>query len=345
MTAVAAHGDELVAIVEGYGPKLRQLCERRLGPSHDIDDAVQEVLLRAWRALPEYDESQPLWPWLATIAGNVCIDLARRQRVDAMRRGQDSVIVLHDDRLEAQERDRVVREAMARLPNPSATALYLREVEGWDYEQIGEHLDRNAGAARTTVTRARHLLRTHVESIARSKGQWPLGLALGPLWAKARHPVEHLRTGRYHDIAQLLSLHAVEVTAAAAAIFGGAAMIAPTIDGGAPPAHEVAIDISVEDLGPARWGSRSPGDSSVELLTPTANGAGALGPGVTPPALDPSLSDGVEIHRDDTGLPPLPGSPRLAVRSPDLDDPSSIPDAIDLELGVEPPDPDATEPG
>ena len=56
LLAAAQRGDEQ-AFVELTGPHRRALhmhAYRMLGNLHDADDALQETLLRAWRALPDY---------------------------------------------------------------------------------------------------------------------------------------------------------------------------------------------------------------------------------------------------------------------------------------------------
>jgi RNA polymerase sigma-70 factor, ECF subfamily len=54
-----------------------------LGSPHDAEDALQETLLRAWRALPRFRGGSQLLTWLRRIATNVCLDAiaARRKRI------------------------------------------------------------------------------------------------------------------------------------------------------------------------------------------------------------------------------------------------------------------------
>ena len=90
--ARAGDPDAWRALLEQHAPKLRLYVEYRLGRSLarcvEVEDVVQETLLRAWRGLAEASIAgdRAMGGWLAAIARNVVIDIARARRT-ARRRG------------------------------------------------------------------------------------------------------------------------------------------------------------------------------------------------------------------------------------------------------------------
>ena len=65
--------DAFGLLVEPYRAAIHAHCYRMLGSLFDADDALQETLLRAWRALPRFQGHELLRPWLYRIATNVCL--------------------------------------------------------------------------------------------------------------------------------------------------------------------------------------------------------------------------------------------------------------------------------
>ena len=77
----AQAGDEAAfeRLVSRYRRELQAHCYRMLGSTADAEDALQETLLRAWRALPRFEGRSSLRSWLYQIATNASLRAIERR--------------------------------------------------------------------------------------------------------------------------------------------------------------------------------------------------------------------------------------------------------------------------
>jgi RNA polymerase sigma-70 factor (TIGR02960 family) len=148
-----------------------------LGSFDEAEDAVQETLLRAWRARESLEEVENLRAWLYRIATNVCLDQLKRtgrrlERLDSF--AEVPWLQPYPDRLldDASEPGELLVEretielaflaVIQLLPPAQRAVLVLREVLGWSASESAELLELTVPAVNSALQRARATLREHL---------------------------------------------------------------------------------------------------------------------------------------------------------------------------------------
>ncbi|MFO0712922.1 MAG: sigma-70 family RNA polymerase sigma factor [Sandaracinus sp.] len=153
----------------GVERELRPFVARRVSTS-DVDDVMQEVLLRIQLGLPTLRDEDRLGGWMRTIARSAIVDHHRssaRHRVISAE--------LDDEAAPSEDDDRAVEAALApqiasfvvMLPSPYREALTLTELEGLTQKQAAEVLGISLTAMKSRVQRGRAQLREALEACCR----------------------------------------------------------------------------------------------------------------------------------------------------------------------------------
>lgn len=151
------HREALVACVQTHGKIVGRLCVVLLGSQADADEAVQETMLRAHRAMATYRGEGTIKAWLCGIARHVCAHM-----LETRRKGRLLLEVVPEqgaDELARRQGARVLREALARLKPTEREALVLRYVAGLSHREIAVACNLDDAAARKRVSRALAKLR------------------------------------------------------------------------------------------------------------------------------------------------------------------------------------------
>ncbi|MGO8874984.1 MAG: sigma-70 family RNA polymerase sigma factor [Acidimicrobiales bacterium] len=176
------------ADLESYRRELTAYCYRMLGSGFDAEDAVQETMVRAWRAAESFEGRSSVRSWLYRIATNVCLDLlrGRQRRGRPMELGPSRAPVasslehvlpdgswispIADARVLPLEADpaelALAREsirlafvaALQHLPARQRAALILCEVLRWQAAEVAELLETSVAAVNSALQRARATL-------------------------------------------------------------------------------------------------------------------------------------------------------------------------------------------
>jgi len=214
--------------LERHRRELTGYCYRMLGSGYDAEDAVQETMVRAWKAADRFDGRSSLRSWMYRIATNVCFDSlnGRRSRALPMDLSAEpsapvqsslGVPLAESTWVEPAPDGRVLPDtsdpadlaisresvrmafvaALQLLPPRQRAVLVLREVLRWKADEVAELLDTTVASVNSALQRAR----------ATMAARAPIGTAPDPL------DEEHLALLRRYvdaferyDITELVSL-------------------------------------------------------------------------------------------------------------------------------------------
>jgi RNA polymerase sigma factor (sigma-70 family) len=158
----ASDGDQRAfeAIYKRYHQDIYRFCLSILGRPEDAQDALQNTMVKALRALPRERREIKLKPWLYRVAHNESIDLLRRRREGAeLDSSQASAGTEIAETAALRERLGHLLSDLGELPERQRSALVMRELGGLDYKQIGAAFESSPAVARQTVYEARLGLR------------------------------------------------------------------------------------------------------------------------------------------------------------------------------------------
>jgi RNA polymerase sigma-70 factor (ECF subfamily) len=164
ITSAAIRGDEeaFSALYDLLSVRVFNFVLRSVHERSTAEDICQEIWLKAHREIRSLKSPQALRTWLFRMASRACIDYSRSRAY--RERGSpeitEEMMEAPADEPEAvalRQRDlRAMWEALAALPQRQSMALYLKQVDGYNYDEIGRILGCPRSAVETLLFRARH---------------------------------------------------------------------------------------------------------------------------------------------------------------------------------------------
>ena len=153
-------------IVSGFSRRIFNLAYRFTSSPDAAEDLTQEVFIRIYRTLDQYDSKQgDLANWLMRLARNLIIDDYRHRQ----RNPQNSMADAVDDHqyhlravgtsaqkeIERRELANQVQEGIDKLPDDLKTCVILRDIEELSYQEIVDVLKIPEGTVKSRINRGR----------------------------------------------------------------------------------------------------------------------------------------------------------------------------------------------
>ncbi len=159
-------------LIREYQNPVFHLAQRILRNRSDAEDAAQEVFIKVYSALSQYDPRYAFRSWIFRITHNLCIDYIRKRKyplisIDQPIAGSEGEITwdLPDpdavnplEAVEAGQEKKIIEEAIGKLSPTLRSAITLRHLEGLRYDEIADILEIPLGTVKVRLFRAREAL-------------------------------------------------------------------------------------------------------------------------------------------------------------------------------------------
>ena len=163
------------ALVDQYQELVINVCHGFVHNREDALDISQDVFIKAFDSIGQFRSQSKLSTWLYRIAVNRPLNFIRDkkrknifssldilfdpQRTNPVENESDPEDRM-DEKMEKEERLKVLHQALDTLPRKQKVALTLNKLEGLSYKQIAEIMDISVSETGVLINRARKKLQS-----------------------------------------------------------------------------------------------------------------------------------------------------------------------------------------
>lgn len=170
--AIEGNEEAYKQLLENYRGAIFNLLFKMVHNKEETEDLVQEAFIKAFKALPSFNEEYAFSTWLYKIAVNNCIDHMRKKRLKTysinkpvqskdgeIERDFPDTSMSPDKEILTAERANLISTAIDELPENYRIAIVLRHSDEKSYEEIAEILEIPLGTVKARIFRAREMLK------------------------------------------------------------------------------------------------------------------------------------------------------------------------------------------
>ncbi|MBN3036653.1 MAG: RNA polymerase sigma factor [Bacteroidales bacterium] len=141
--------------------KLYRFALRILNNADEAEDIVQEVMIRCWKYREKLESYRSIEAFAMTVTRNLCLDHLKSGKNRQTELRDTGISALPDPLKQAELNDAVqlVGKIMDTLPLSQKMILQLRDVEGYEFDEISKILDLTTDNVRVQLSRARKRIR------------------------------------------------------------------------------------------------------------------------------------------------------------------------------------------
>lgn len=164
MVGKGRRDEALALVVSAFRRKVFGLAYSYLRDREAAEDVAQEVFIKVWKALPQFDARASLSTWIYTITRNTSLTALRGRRANASLSDPDVLAAVESLGAErdpggAELEGEALLKLLDRLPEKQRQVVTLFYMQEQSHEEVSAMLAMPVGTVKTLLHRAREKLR------------------------------------------------------------------------------------------------------------------------------------------------------------------------------------------
>lgn len=165
-------------LIFDYQKKAYNIALRIMGNQEDAKDMCQEAFIRIYKSIEGFKEQSSFSTWMYRIVTNVCLDEIRKKKkseavsLDGTYETENGEIhfeIASDDDTPEEsyvraEKKSIILKSINELSEEYKTAIVLRDIQGFSYEEIANILCCSIGTVKSRINRARNILKNKLKT-------------------------------------------------------------------------------------------------------------------------------------------------------------------------------------
>lgn len=149
-----------------FKDKVFRLAKRLLVSQDEAEDATQELYLKLWKNKNKLSTYKSVEAFAMTMTKNYCLDRLKSKQASNLTLIHSNYKDNHANlqrSIEAHDSVEKVHQLIAQLPQQQRMVIQLRDVEEYEFEEIGEMLQMKPTAIRVALSRARKTIKEKLQ--------------------------------------------------------------------------------------------------------------------------------------------------------------------------------------
>jgi RNA polymerase sigma-70 factor (ECF subfamily) len=155
-------------LMKRHGPRVAANCRHLTGSATDAEDLTQEVFVKVFFGLHRFEKRGAFGAWIQRIKVNHCLNHLKKGKGRDFMDIDDPVASSHEAMrsppraagvVESWDERAAVKEVLDRIVDTLRIPLVMRDVDGFTYQEIADHLNVGLSAVKMRIKRGREEFR------------------------------------------------------------------------------------------------------------------------------------------------------------------------------------------